>query len=83
MGRTPLKKRKKKPSTVFKSKIENRVRINIADISKSICKICLGKKPEIIFGKEIWKFLAYGSFGYVVGVPMGVYVEKEAIKGAE
>ena len=56
MGRTPLKKRKKKPSTVFKSKIENRVRINIADISKSICKICLGKKPEIYLEKKSGNF---------------------------
>jgi len=40
------------------AKIECRVRVNIADLSELICKLCIEKHPEEIFSKEIWDVMA-------------------------
>lgn len=40
------------------AKIEGSVRVNIADMSESICLQCINKQPEAVFGEEIWVRMA-------------------------
>ena len=40
------------------AKIEDRVRVNITDLSELICKYCLDDKPENVFSKETWDAMA-------------------------
>jgi len=36
------------------SRIESDIRVNVTDISESICKECLNREPQKIFGKKTW-----------------------------
>lgn len=40
------------------TKIESRVRLNLAHISESVCADCLGTTPDAVFGKELWDRIA-------------------------
>jgi hypothetical protein len=40
------------------ARIEGRVRMNIAELSESICKYCLNDEPSNIFAEETWNAMA-------------------------